>query len=227
MVMQQRVDPFIPIKGPGPTPQGQYGAQWLRKPRQAAPETPTASVPTQRVPLTQKPLPVGSLRSLDGIVLSSQPRIAQVRANTPRQRRTFTGDQPSTTKLPQPRRTPRQLETIAELGAHIKSSKSKWAMLPPKTQLIALILGAIGAGLSIQFLPLGEIIIGIYAVYAVAKNIPSRTSFLLALVALIGIVAILIVRGTDNLSENFAIYAFLLLAIGTVSLGLEIRRQEA
>jgi hypothetical protein len=34
-------------------------------------------------------------------------------------------------------------------------------------------------------------------------------------------------HGQSTLSENFAVYAFLLLTVGTVSLGLEVRRQSA
>jgi hypothetical protein len=88
-------------------------------------------------------------------------------------------------------------------------------------------LGAIGAGLAIQLLPLGEIVIGLYAVFALIRRVPSRTSFTLALFALIGVVVLLIIRGADTLSQNFAVYAFLLLVVGTISLALELRRQPA
>jgi energy-coupling factor transporter transmembrane protein EcfT len=83
------------------------------------------------------------------------------------------------------------------------------------------------AGIFAQVLVFGEIVIAVYAVLAFIKHISSRTTFLLALFALLIIVFLLTVQGNDTPSDNFAVYTFLLMVVGTISLGLEVRRDNA
>jgi hypothetical protein len=87
---------------------------------------------------------------------------------------------------------------------------------------------AVCVGLSLSFVDVGEFMIAAYAIFAIVKQLPSRTTFTLALIALICIVLLSILQGSNGTaSENFAVYAFLLLVVGTISLGLETRRNPA
>ena len=97
--------------------------------------------------------------------------------------------------------------------------------MPQKLQIPLIVVSAICIGLAIPLLIFGEIAIAAYAVIALVRRIPSRTSFLLALIALGAVVVLLLLQGQGSLSQNFAVYAFLLLTVGTISLALEVRRQ--
>jgi len=79
------------------------------------------------------------------------------------------------------------------------------------------------AGILLQSLVAGELLIGIYAVVALIRQIESRTTFALALIALGCIVVLLLVRPDSALIKNFATYGFLFLLVGTLSLAHESR----
>lgn len=91
-------------------------------------------------------------------------------------------------------------------------------------QLPLLMLAAIGAGLLAQTLIFGEILVAAYAIFALIRRISSRTTFLLALLTIVCIIVLLLIRTNNALAANFAVYAFLLLLVGTVTLGREIRQ---
>lgn len=90
-------------------------------------------------------------------------------------------------------------------------------------QLPILILLALILGPFLQTLVVGEVLILIYAVYAVVRHISSNVTFLLSLISLVGIGMLYLAGNTGTLATNFAIYCFLILIVGTVSLGLELR----
>ncbi len=90
-------------------------------------------------------------------------------------------------------------------------------------QVVVVIVAAAVAGLVFQSLPLGEIAIAAYGIIALARSIASRTTFILALVAL-GIVPVLMLIGQPFLSENFATYAFILLIVAILSVLKEVYR---
>src|SRR5215471_14909470 len=221
MAVMQRVDPFIPVKNQRPTPQGQYGAQWLRKSNTATSRTsPTipppspAKIPSLPVTPKRPALPAPSRpRSVDGVMpwrLKSPPQ--QPTPSRPKLRGIHLDILPAAPKHHQQHRPTESTEPTTyssktqPVAPRIEETlRTKNHKLLPKAQIGALVFGAIGAGLSIQFLPLGELAIGIYAVYAIARRLPSRTSFLLALIALIGIIVLLAVRGVDSMSQNFAV----------------------
>jgi len=76
-------------------------------------------------------------------------------------------------------------------------------------------------GLFSRYAIIGQAAIGLYAVFALLMKIESRTTFILAVMAL-AVVLIASLRGDAVLAGSFAIYAFLLLAIGAITLGREI-----
>jgi hypothetical protein len=88
--------------------------------------------------------------------------------------------------------------------------------------LLAMVLGLAASAQSV-----GEMAIAIYAIVALVTRFPSGTSFVLALLALMMIALLETLRPMSNLAANFAIYAFLLLVVGTLSLSLEMRQAVA
>jgi len=86
----------------------------------------------------------------------------------------------------------------------------------------AVLVAAVCVGLFIQSLAFGEILIGVYAAVALVRRIPSRSTFLLALIGLITVALLTALQGDSDTSDNFAVYVFLLLVVGTVSLGREV-----
>jgi hypothetical protein len=107
-----------------------------------------------------------------------------------------------------------------------KSIKS-WRMpLLNKLQLLLIVLGAFILGPLIQSLTIGEIVITLYGIYAVLRHISSRVTYSLALIMLIGILILYAAKNTGILTANFAIYSFLLMVIGTISLVQESHRVE-
>jgi hypothetical protein len=74
-----------------------------------------------------------------------------------------------------------------------------------------------------QSLLLGLGMLIMYALAALVWRIPSRTTFMLALLFLLGISLLLLLRPNQQLVSNFATYAFVLLLIGVITLGREAR----
>ena len=81
------------------------------------------------------------------------------------------------------------------------------------------------AGVLFQDVTYGEIIITIYGVIALLFGIRSEDTFKMALIALIWIPLLTMMR-SDVLSQNFAVYAFLLLCFGVVTAIKEQWRKE-
>jgi len=70
----------------------------------------------------------------------------------------------------------------------------------------------------------GQIAIFIYAIAAFIWHISSRTTFTMAVMAL-GLVLFASIRSDVTLAGTFAIYAFLLLIVGTLTLWREVRSE--
>lgn len=101
-------------------------------------------------------------------------------------------------------------------------SRRTWKRL----QLPAFIVGAVLAGFLIQSAAVGEICIAVYGIVAFVRRVPSRTTFTLALLVFAGIITLLLFQANDTLAANFATYAFLLLAVGAITLGRELHEQR-
>ena len=71
---------------------------------------------------------------------------------------------------------------------------------------------------------IGEAAIGIYGLVAVFFRIPSATTFKMVFVTLIAIPIITMLRPDSELEETFAVYAYLLIAVGILCAVLEYWR---
>lgn len=87
------------------------------------------------------------------------------------------------------------------------------------TTVLAIVLGLAAGAQSI-----GEAAIAVYAVIALSLRFSSRTSFTLALLAFGMIMLLNVLCPASGLASNFAVYAFLLLIVGTLSQALETRQ---
>ncbi len=95
-----------------------------------------------------------------------------------------------------------------------------------KLAIVGITLGVIFGSLSLFSLQLGQIVIAIYAIIAVWRRLPSRLTFLLALLMFGGIILTQLFTPDSGISENLAVYAFLLLCVGTLSLAREVRQDS-
>jgi hypothetical protein len=198
--MQQRVDPFIPVRGSA-------AAGYAKRP---------VEVPRLRqVVRVHRTSPHIYESTLDGFVRSSpalerkQP-VAPVIPESPWRQ----------SVKPVERQFAKPVDNISKV-----KNRSLRRTLHAAEMPLAM-AGAVGVGLLAPSLSVGEIAIGAYGLFAVARGVASRTTFLLALTALGVIIAALGLQGSDSeTGQNFAVYAFLLLVVGTVSLGIEARRE--
>jgi hypothetical protein len=95
-----------------------------------------------------------------------------------------------------------------------KKSKSKlWLLI--KMTFVIIFLAV--ASILIQASTLGQWLIILYGIIAIAKRIESDTTFKLAVISLVGVPFILLYYNDQSLAENFALYSFLFLVIGTIS----------
>ena len=102
----------------------------------------------------------------------------------------------------------------------VKKKERLWR----RVLLIALAApGMLAAGLMTQSVSAGEVLIGAYAAVALLRRIESRVTYMLALASLACILVLLLARPDPVLMQNFAVYAFLFILIGTLSLTLETR----
>lgn len=218
------VDPFIPA-GPRPQP------------------TPAASPPQPAVQPRQVPRRSGSI---DGVVSKPQPFSSPTKlpAKAPHkphlqphpmlQRRPVasrpaTATRPSATSKASASRPPAR--PYAKPAAPPQPAYEHHKPRPElrkhwnlgKLAIVGITLGVIFGGLSLFSLQLGQIVIGIYAIIAVWRRLPSRLTFLLALLMFGGIILSQLFIPDSGISENLAVYAFLLLCVGTLSLAREVR----
>jgi|GEM_PF-1882577 len=92
-------------------------------------------------------------------------------------------------------------------------------------QLTVITIWALALGFGIYSQTAGEAAIAGYAIVALWLRLSSRTSFALALCAFGAIMVTEIISPDSTMITNFAIYAFLLLVVGSLTLGLESRQQ--
>lgn len=203
---QPLVDPFIPHqKGPQKLklPQSQYGRRWMvnvRHDKRSSNNSPDI------VRQATQPLPTGRHRRS---INDAATQVAVLHSIRPRSN--IMHDQ----------------STFTAPTAMRAKTQSRFTPLVHRLQLPLIILGAFIIGPIIQSLVIGEIIITIYGAYAIFRHVPSRTTFLLAVIVLLGITSLYAIGNTNSLAINFAVYCFLLFIVGTVSLGLELRTSKA
>lgn len=218
----QQVDPFIKVPKKHTPPAGPYGSQYLKK-----------NVTNVKTSANQLPQPnkkndksahAGHHATLISDVVRTKPIAPLLQHKEPKKPKPIQDIvSPSLTpKAPEHHKAPTR-PTKKDTMHMSTVSKIK---VPEALQMFFIFIAAIGTGLAIQVLLLGEIIIGLYAVYAIVMHVPSRITFIMALITLIGVVILQIIQGSNsNLGNNFAVYTFLLLVVGTISLGFEVRKQ--
>jgi len=84
---------------------------------------------------------------------------------------------------------------------------------------------AVAAGLFAQSGAFGQIVVVAYGITAYCMRINSRITFMLALAALGAMSILLLGKGDVAPAQNFATYTFLLLVVGVMSLGRELKKE--
>lgn len=93
---------------------------------------------------------------------------------------------------------------------------SKLSNTAPRFQMFVFVVICCALGISSSNLSVGQAAIGVYFVLSLIFRIKSQTTFTLALMSLITVPLLLLLQN-KALSENFAVYAFLLLSAGLLS----------
>ncbi len=94
-----------------------------------------------------------------------------------------------------------------------------------RLQLPVIIIGGMLAGFAIQNALLGQILIIGYGLAALMYRIPSRTTFIVALAAMSVTIGFLVLKGDLVTSQTFALYSFLLLVVGVITLNREVKQE--
>lgn len=97
--------------------------------------------------------------------------------------------------------------------------------LPQQLQLPLIILLAMTAGMFASSSAFGQVAIAVYGIVAWRTRIRSRTTFILALIALLTMCVMLVGKGDVASAQNFATYTFLLLVAGVFCLGRELKQE--
>lgn len=115
----------------------------------------------------------------------------------------------------------------APLGARRWSFQQQetWRDHPGRTATLV-VCGLLFGGLSLFSLELGQIVLAVYAIVALWRRWPSRQTFTVALGMFGGIIVTSLVEAWRPLADNLAVYAFLLLCLGVLQMGLEMRRDN-
>ena len=95
-----------------------------------------------------------------------------------------------------------------------------------KLRILLLTVAVLAAGMLVQVQATGEALIVIYAVYALIRQVASRTTFMLVLVSLATIMLLHVLGKDAQLASNFAVYSLLLSFIGVISLAYEVRSSQ-
>lgn len=93
--------------------------------------------------------------------------------------------------------------------------------------LPAIIAGGAVAGIVIQSAVVGQAVLALYAIVALIFRIESKLTFTIAFLMLCVMVGMLLFYTNSTLATNFAIYTFILLIIGVVSLLREVGERYA
>lgn len=112
-----------------------------------------------------------------------------------------------------------------QVVAQSKAPQSKRQWLPHWAKLILAFPLVLILGFSMQSLIIGQLLIIAYGIVAFVRRIPSRATFSMALIAMIGTIILLIGRTNPGLAQNFATYTFLLLVAGVLTLSRELKKE--
>jgi hypothetical protein len=169
-----------------------------------------------------------------------QPSLQLIRGTAPRVPIELTVAQPEFLESKNPARersvgrlgavqqTPQKLAETGPKRVYAKAGqqaeKRRWH-IPAALQLPLMVTVAVIAGFGAQSYAFGEVAVVMYGVIAVICNIPSRTTFTLGAISMVATTLALILQGNVQLSQNFATDTFLLLVVGVISLGRELKKE--
>lgn len=120
---------------------------------------------------------------------------------------------------------PIQRHTAGTPKRFAKPAPPKERRLPEWVQLPLIIAGGMVAGFAIQSPVLGQAALVVYGIVAFFLRIPSRVTFILALLAMIATIIFLVFKGDVFVAQNFATYTFLLLVVGVITLNRELKKE--
>ena len=229
--MKQIVDPFMPVSRPAnPAVARRAVSQTPHvQPSQPQPSTPTPAA-------AARPHVASRSRNIDGVVPAKpQPRGYRGPAGPLHAQYAQAPQPPLQQRQPQPPRLQAVRSTVPASKASPKAepaapasgkttAKNSGKAKKDSISTVWLVTGAAVAGLAMFSVLAGQVAIAVYAVVALWRRWPSNQSFMLALVMFAGIITALVIPNFKDVADNLAVYAFLLLAIGTVSLAREARR---
>jgi|GEM_PF-3483927 len=207
----------VPVRVAAPMPPQAQMPQPQPLPRkQIAPRpAPVAVAPVSAVPpVTKAPAPVSNDAPRLQVM---QPAMSRHRPQAP-----APSSQPTVaTRQPRPHE---QVQPSGQPEATSADSQKKPKAKKEGISTVWLVAAASIAGLAVFSVVAGQIAIALYAIVALWRRIPSHQSFILALVMFAAIIVVSLIPSSHDVAGNLAVYAFMLLCVGAISLGLEARR---
>jgi hypothetical protein len=201
VISLQRVDPFIPVSR-NPVRQPRRSVSSRRPVRKAI----DGFMPGPQV-IRQTPQPLSK-------PVAAQPKPQVAPAPTP----------PRVYTRPKP---PERSEAFIRAEQQMTTPQARTGGIRRGLTLLLqffALLTLFAVGFLLRSVLVGQAIILIYAIFAFVFRIESRTTFVFVLISF-GVVLTASLRSDTALASVFAVYAFLLLIVGTVSLGREVRNE--
>lgn len=173
-------------------------------------------------------------RSIDGVIRPAAPVAPAPKPAVP----SFAGPRQAVDIRPGPRRplpkVPERIpvsKTVAlpkspTVPLEAPKTPKRWRKLREYIQFAAIMAAAMLLGILAQSLIFGQMVIAAYGVAALLLRIKSSTTFGLAIISIVTVVVFFTLSGNGALANNFAVYTFWLLVIGTLSLLIEVRAEQ-
>jgi hypothetical protein len=149
-------------------------------------------------------------RSIDGFVHRPTPRVIRKPAPKP---------------ASAPPKPPQQSLPAKRVYAKPLPPSVPKKRLPSWLETVLFITLAIAGGILVQSAVFGQLAIVAYGFAALIWRIPSNTTFALGLTSMLATIILLVWQGNAILTQNFATYSFLLLVVGVISLGRELKKE--
>jgi hypothetical protein len=118
------------------------------------------------------------------------------------------------------------LDTAKQKTKRRRSKRERLWTIALKLRIPAAFAAMFVGGMLLQSLIFGQVAILAYAILAFVRRIPSSTTITLAGISLLSIIVLNVKDPFNPLIGTFAVYAFLLLTIGVITLVREIYGQN-
>lgn len=233
-----RVDPFIPVKPakkPLPGLVNNIPSKVSKLP--TTPTAPISKAPAQITPQPPAPIAVQPPSKKTTAMQLQPPQKPKQQLASALQTSIRPDIRPAHRKLqetprsPSPRRNdfrPAPTPTPATPQPSRLPAKTKRRRLRISREKLETLFGLLliaGIGMGLQSLMFGQLCVVAYGVFALVRRVPSSTTLSLAGISLMSIIVMAILNSYNPLIPNFAVYSFLLLLIGVISLVREILAQ--